>query len=101
MMTSVSACMRLMSCKRSDPEQSGSCQVQRDEIDAVCVEDGEGCTCILRGENVEILSEDLCEGRARGGIIVDDQDCGFRVACIGDKSRRHSGTCIPVPVTGQ
>ena len=58
------------------------------------VEDGQGCSCILRGENVEVLPEDLCEGRAGGGLIVDNQDCRFMVVCVGDESRRHSGTCI-------
>ena len=41
----------------------GQFQVQRDEIDAVVVEDGQSCACILRDENVEVLLEDLCEGR--------------------------------------
>src|SRR5215510_6150162 len=67
----------------------GQFEIQRDEINAVCVEDSEGCACIVRGENVEILPEDLCESRAGSGIIVDNQDCWFRGTCIGDKSRRH------------
>ena len=57
----------------------GQFQIQRDEIDAVIVEDGQSCACILRGENVEVLAEDLCEGRARGGLIIDDQDCWFMI----------------------
>ena len=59
----------------------GQFQIQRDEIDAVVVENGQGCACIFRGENVEVLPEDLCEGRAGGGLIVDNQDCWFMVVC--------------------
>ena len=53
------------------------------------IEDGQGCMSISRGENVEVLTEDLREGRTGGRLIVDDQDCWFMVACVGDESRRH------------
>ncbi len=79
----------------------GQFQIQRDEIDAVVVEDGQGRVCVLRGENVEVLPEDLCEGCTRGGLIVDDQDGWFRVGDVGDESRRHRVTCISIPSTGQ
>ena len=38
------------------------------------IEDGQGRACILRGEYMEVLLEDLREGRAGGCLIVDDQD---------------------------
>ena len=43
------------------------------------IEDGQGCACIISGENVEVLVKDLREGCARGGLIIDDQDCWFMV----------------------
>ncbi len=63
----------------------GQFQVQRDEIDAVLVENGQGCACILRGENVEVLLEDLREGRTGGGLIVDDQDRRSMVGLSGTR----------------
>ena len=50
---------------------------------------------------MEVLPEDLCEGRAGGGLIVDNQDCWSMVGCVGDESRRHSVTCISIPTAGQ
>ena len=76
-------------------------QVQRDEIDAVVIEDGQGCACILRSENVEVLPEDLCEGRARGGLIIDDQDCWFRVGVSGTRVEGIVLLVSSIPSTGQ
>ena len=72
----------------------GQFQVQRDEIDAMVVEDGHGYACIFRGEYVEVLPENLCEGCAGGRLIIDDQNGRFMVGCVGSESRRHSVTCI-------
>ena len=62
------------------------------------VEDGQGCACIRRGENVEVLPEDLCEGCAGGDLIIDDQDSGFRVGNVRDESGRNTGTLYLYPL---
>lgn len=76
-------------------------QIQRHEIDAVVVDDGQGCMCIFRREYVEVLLEDLCEGRARSTLIVDDQDGRPVVGSVGGENRRHAVTCIVMHPTGQ
>ena len=73
----------------------GQFQIQRDEIDAMVAEDGQGCSCIVRGENVEVLPEDLCEGCARGSLIVDDEDGRFVVGRSRHEGREHSSSCMP------
>ena len=65
------------------------------------VEDGHGYASIFRGEYVEVLAEDLCEGRAGSGLIVDDQNGRFMIGYVGSGSRRHSVTCIVILATGQ
>jgi len=66
MITSISACTRLISCK--GPIRNGqaiSDPASRDR--RVVVEDSQGCVCILRREDVEVLLEDLCEAE-RGAL---------------------------------
>ena len=60
--------------------------VQRDEIDTVVVKDGHGYAGVLRGEYVEVLPENLREGRAGGRLIIDDQNCRFMVGCVEGES---------------
>jgi hypothetical protein len=79
----------------------GQFEIQCHEIDTVIVEDCQGCACIPCGKNVEVIPEDLREGRSGGCLIVDDQDCRSMVGCLGDESRRHTVTCIAISFTGQ
>ncbi len=50
-------------------------EVERHEIDAVIVNDGQGMAAVVGCQNVEVLFENLRERSSRRGFVVDDEDC--------------------------
>lgn len=63
-------------------------EIERDEVDAMIVDDGQGATGVFGRENIEIFSQNLSQSCAGRSLIVDDED--RRLVVGRGKGQGHS-----------